>query len=781
MKRPDFQEKTEVKVKTHDKYEYARVDGVERRTDMYGRRGRVMKITGLKDRPELAGTGRRYEEVEKPYTPENYPDTWWVDVSLKSPVDGMEHVVTFDDWQNQLEPVQHKFVDIDYVREEDLVIGKKEDGTDAIRPKNTGAFEPGDLIQITTKIDGANASIAWDETTGKLEAFSRTNLLDQPGSLRGFYDYVKTEIEPKTDWSAYKDFVFFGEWCVKHSVAYNPEWYNKWRVYDIWCKSAGCYVSQERVKATCRQLGLEYIEELYYGPFVSWDHCRSFLKKSTAYGPEQEGCFWSRAKVLMADGTQKPISKIKVGDMVKSFDVDTREIVDRRVSNVFFNGYKPLSDWMTITVFPRGTSGSDSITGPVVCTKNHRFYSENGFIDAEKLKSVSHYGKTFDHFRRQAFLGLMCSDGCYSRRDGMFQINQKTATIGDFTKIFDGFLTKRAQETISGKGSRITTIHFKKQLTEPLKREFVNKKNRFDYIKAFSELDDIGWSYFFMGDGCGSQTKNGMRAVFSLESYSNGEVKKIIDIFKNWSNDIKFSTHKDKRVKSGAGISIHISPSNAQPIFERISKYVLPAFRYKIPEQLRSAVIEYPSGIQYGISDRIPYKISIHPLKSLCTYGHKTIGAWDLEIEKTHTYFVNGCLVHNCVVKNQDKLAAENRTAPAYIKIVSERFKESHKVKAKREPSPEEAAAKERGTTLAASVATEARVRKIILKLVDEGILPAELGPKDMGTVMKHLAKRVFDDVLKEEPETVKAIGAGAGKFISAEAAKQARKIVLGR
>ena len=422
MKRPDFQEKTEVKIKTHDKYEYVRVGGVERRTDMYGWRGRVTKITGLKDRPELAGTGRRYEEVEKPYTPENYPDTWWVDVSLKSPVDGTEYVVTFDDWESQLEPVQHKFVDIDYIREEDLVIGKKEDGTDAIRPKNTGAFEPGDLISITTKIDGANASIAWDETTGKLEAFSRTNLLDQPGSLRGFYDYVKTEIEPKTDWSAYRDFVFFGEWCVKHSVTYNPDWYNKWRVYDIWCKSAGCYVSQERVKATCRQLGLEYIEELYYGPFVSWDHCRSFIGKSKAYGPEQEGV----------------------------------------------------------------------------------------------------------------------------------------------------------------------------------------------------------------------------------------------------------------------------------------------------------------------------------------------------------------------VIKNQDKLAAEDRTAPAYIKIVDERFKESHKVKAKRELSPEEAAAKERGTTLAASVVTEARVRKIILKLVDEGKLPSELGPKDMGAVMKQLPKLAFDDVLKEEPETVKAIGDGAGKFIAAEAAKHARRIVVG-
>jgi len=761
MKRPNFNEKTEVKV-------------IDKERVGYGQRGVVVRLGAIVGEGKMLDPAMDKEKIKQAYADGLEPKIAW------------EALVRFSDGEESwlgaecLEPVQHKFVDIDYIREEDLVIGKKDDGTDAVRPKNTGAFEPGDLISITTKIDGANASIAWDETTGRLEVFSRTNLLDKPGALRGFYDYVKTEIEPKLDMSKYPDFVVFGEWCVGHSIKYNGDWYNKWRVYDVFDRKAGRYMTQKFVQEFCRQNGLEYVEELYYGPFVSWDHCRSFIGKSKAYGPDQEGCFWSKAKVLMADGTQKPISKIKVGDIVKSFDVDTREIVDRRVANVFFNGYKPLSDWMTITVFPRGTSGSDSITGPVVCTKNHRFYSENGFIDAEKLKSVSHYGKTFDHFRRQAFLGLMCSDGCYSRKDGMFQISQKTAMIGDFIKVFDGFLTKRTCETISGKGSRITTIHFKKQLTEPLKREFVNKKNRFDYIKAFSELDDIGWSYFFMGDGCGSPAKNGMRAIFSLESYSSDEVKKIADAFKNWSNDIKFSTHKDKRVKSGAGISICISPSNARPIFERISKYVLPAFRHKLPERLRSAAVEYPPEIQYGISDRIPYKIASHPPKSLCTPGHKTIGAWDLEIEKTHTYFVNGCLVHNCVVKNMSRLWDEGRRDPAYLKIVDERFKESHKVKAKRELSPEEAAAKERGAALAASVVTEARVRKIILKLVDEGKLPSELGPKDMGAVMKQLPKLVFDDVLKEESEVVAQIGEGAGKFISAEAAKQARKIVIG-
>ena len=327
---------------------------------------------------------------------------------------------------DELEAVQHKFIDIDYIREEDLDLGiTKPDGTKAIRPKNTGAFEPGDLISITTKIDGANASIAWDQTTGKLEIFSRTNLLSSPGALRGFYDYIKANVEPKIPWTTLdcaNDIVIFGEWCVSHTVKYNDDWYNKWRVYDIWDKSQNSYWGQDMVKSFCKKFGLEYVEELYYGPFISWDHCRSFIGKSRAYGPSQEGV----------------------------------------------------------------------------------------------------------------------------------------------------------------------------------------------------------------------------------------------------------------------------------------------------------------------------------------------------------------------VIKNQSKLGLENRD-PVYIKIVDEKFKESqHSKKEKKPLDPEAEAAKAEAAKLAASIVTEARVRKLILKLVDEGLVPAELQPKDMGAVMKQLPKRCFADCLKEEPETVKQLGEFAGKLIAAETAKQARKIVIG-
>ena len=280
MKRPNFQEKTEVKV-------------IDNKHQLYSKRGVVTAINGFDDNMQI---------ICKPYSPENYPTKWEVLVMFH--VGGW--VKEFWDWPNQLEPVQKKFIDIDYIREDDLVLGKKEDGTDAIRPKNTSTFEVGDIIQITTKIDGANASIAYDETTGKLEIFSRTNLLDKPGDLRGFYDYIRSEVEPKTDWSKHPDLVIFGEWLVKHSVNYKNDCYNKWRVYDIWDKTLGRYLPQSNVKEICKQLGLEYIEELYYGPFISWDHCRSFLTKSTAYGPEQEGIVIKNQSKLGKDDNRAP-------------------------------------------------------------------------------------------------------------------------------------------------------------------------------------------------------------------------------------------------------------------------------------------------------------------------------------------------------------------------------------------------------------------------------------------------------------------------------------------
>ena len=307
MKRPNFNEKTEVKIVGKD-------------YGAYGARGKVVRLKVYIDDKNPLDPAVDKKKLKEAYEAGLEPVmTWYAFVKFTNPDD--------ECWfpAGDLEPVQHKFVDIDYIREDDLVIGKKDDGTDAIRPKNTGAFEPGDLISITTKIDGANASIAWDETTGKLEIFSRTNLLDSPGALHGFYDYIKTEVEPKADWSLCPDLVIFGEWCVSHTCKYDKSWYNKWRVYDIWSKNLNRYLPQSAVKKFCETRGLEYVEELYYGPFISWEHCRSFLTKSTAYGSEQEGIVIKNQSKLKNENSRAPVYLKIVNEKFKEAQHSNKE------------------------------------------------------------------------------------------------------------------------------------------------------------------------------------------------------------------------------------------------------------------------------------------------------------------------------------------------------------------------------------------------------------------------------------------------------------------------
>lgn len=96
--------------------------------------------------------------------------------------------------------------------------------------------------------------------------------------------------------------------------------------------------------------------------------------------------------------------------------------------------------------------------------------------------------------------------------------------------------------------------------------------------------------------------------------------------------------------------------------------------------------------------------------------------------------------------------------APFYLKIVGDKFKETKTAKKKKEISPEEAAAYEQAVKDTETIVTEARVRKMLHKLVDEGILPEVWSQSDMATVAKNLPKRIFEDCVKEEPETVKSI-----------------------
>ncbi|MBE6901168.1 MAG: hypothetical protein E7478_01705 [Ruminococcaceae bacterium] len=98
------------------------------------------------------------------------------------------------------------------------------------------------------------------------------------------------------------------------------------------------------------------------------------------------------------------------------------------------------------------------------------------------------------------------------------------------------------------------------------------------------------------------------------------------------------------------------------------------------------------------------------------------------------------------VIKNMSRLDTIHL---GYIKIVQDRFKE---FKAKR---PHKKHLNESSNSLAATIVTRARVEKLLLKLVDEGILPENWSIKDMDTIRKNIPKRIYKDCVKEENDTV--------------------------
>lgn len=129
------------------------------------------------------------------------------------------------------------------------------------------------------------------------------------------------------------------------------------------------------------------------------------------------------------------------------------------------------------------------------------------------------------------------------------------------------------------------------------------------------------------------------------------------------------------------------------------------------------------------------------------------------------------------VIKSQDRLDNKFSGTPEYVKIVAKEFSEVHQSKPQKEIDPEKLAAKQAAEDLAATIVTARRVEKSIQKLVEDGIVPEDWDEKSLGVIAKHLPRAVYNDCVKEEPETVAQIE-NFGKICGSLTMKLAREAV---
>ena len=100
-----------------------------------------------------------------------------------------------------------------------------------------------------------------------------------------------------------------------------------------------------------------------------------------------------------------------------------------------------------------------------------------------------------------------------------------------------------------------------------------------------------------------------------------------------------------------------------------------------------------------------------------------------------------------------------------FTKIVSKHFQEISGVKYKEMKSKPDIV-----TQFIENTVTNARIEKMLYKLVDEGHLKEDFAIEDMGTILKLLGNSVFEDVMKEEADVLhKAVASRFGKTVPAK------------
>lgn len=139
-----------------------------------------------------------------------------------------------------------------------------------------GVLEVGDLITITEKIDGANASFILNEFN-EVDCFSRNNQVTEGNTLRGYYGWIKENIKPEL---LNPKFRYYGEWCISHKIQYKPEYYQNFYLFNVYDEELSEYLSDDVMRSEANRIGIKTVDLLYEGEYISFEHLLTFVGQS---------------------------------------------------------------------------------------------------------------------------------------------------------------------------------------------------------------------------------------------------------------------------------------------------------------------------------------------------------------------------------------------------------------------------------------------------------------------------------------------------------------------
>lgn len=175
-----------------------------------------------------------------------------------------------------------QYIAIPKVIETDFVVNRK-----LTLKSNIASFHEGDIVSVTELIEGLQSELQYDSNFDSVIGFdNKYNTVSKDNSYRGFYDYIKhLDAEP---FKRYANYTFYGQWMIPNNHKYDSDNLFQFYLFDIYDNENNKWLSQNFVKGFSTKYQIKYTHELYFGPFLGWDHIYGLLNMP-AYGKYQKG------------------------------------------------------------------------------------------------------------------------------------------------------------------------------------------------------------------------------------------------------------------------------------------------------------------------------------------------------------------------------------------------------------------------------------------------------------------------------------------------------------
>jgi recombination protein RecA len=365
------------------------------------------------------------------------------------------------------------------------------------------------------------------------------------------------------------------------------------------------------------------------------------------------GCFSYSTRVTLADGRQEKIGKIvnqKMAVDVLSYDPQTDRVVPRKITQWFNNGN--AEHFLQFTVAKSGRNG----LAQFAATENHLIRTPGGWRAAGELLAGDRIMVAETHRlstqQWQVILGGLMGDAhlAPNKRDRhgvrfrMGHARKQVNYLDWKASLLGNIGQSRRTDSRGSAWVDLTPLPELAELRQVVYWGDGKKHLTWDYLKALTPLALAIWymddaSFTIRSKGLQARTAGGTgRAEICVQAMSESSRERLVSYLRD-------SLHLECVLrKRGARQQcvLQFTTAATTQLHEMIAPFVHPSMQYKLLPRFRGQFGVEPEFVEARIRP-VPARVLDVRIKPLT----RSMRKFDIEVEGSHNYFVDGVMVHN--------------------------------------------------------------------------------------------------------------------------------------